>query len=84
MAPIATIATRNSPRIQAQLGVFTIHHLDTKPIEEFCKNEEVVKFKIPYNSKAKLREELALLEINKFTLFPELSSIGEIIKNKFI
>jgi hypothetical protein len=84
LVPIATIATRNSPRIQAQLGVFTIHHLDTKPIEDFCKNEEVVKFKIPSISKNKLREELAILEINKFTLFPELSSIGEIIKKKFI
>lgn len=84
LAPIATIATRNSPRIQAQLGVFTIHHLDTKPIEQFCQNEEVVKFKIPAKSKVKLREELSLLEVNKFALFPELSSIGEIIKKKFI
>lgn len=84
LAPIATIATRNSPRIQAQLGVFTIHHLDIKPIEQFCTNNEVVKFKIPAKSKSKIREELSLLEINKFTLFPELSSIGEIIKQKLI
>lgn len=82
LAPIATIATRNSTRIQAQLGVFTIHHLDTKPIEEFCVNNEVIKLNIPSSSKAKLREELSLLEVNKFTLFPELSSIGEILKNK--
>lgn len=82
LAPIATIATRNSTRIQAQLGVFTIHHLDTKPIEDFCAKNEVIKLKIPATSKAKLREELSLLEVNKFTLFPELSSIGEILKNK--
>lgn len=82
LAPIATIATRNSTRIQAQLGVFTIHHLDNKPIEDFCINNEVIKLKIPASSKAKLREELNLLEVNKFTLFPELSSIGEILKNK--
>lgn len=82
LAPIATIATRNSTRIQAQLGVFTIHHLDNKPIEDFCTNSEVIKLKIPATSKAKLREELSLLEVNKFTLFPELSSIGEILKNK--
>jgi hypothetical protein len=84
LVPIATIAIRNSPRIHAQLGVFTIHHLDTKPIEEFCQKNEIIKFKIPAKSKEKLREELELLEINKFTLFPELSSIGEIIKKKFI
>ncbi len=82
LAPIATIATRNSTRIQAQLGVFTIHHLDNKPIEDFCTNDEVIKLKIPASHKAKLREELSLLEVNKFTLFPELSSIGEILKNK--
>jgi len=33
LLPIATIATRNNTRIQAQLGVFTIHHLDEVPIE---------------------------------------------------
>lgn len=82
LAPIATIATRNSARIQAQLGVFTIHHLDNRPIEEFCSNDEVLKYKIPASSKSDLRDELSLLEINKFTLFPELASIGEIMKIK--
>lgn len=80
LAPIATIATRNSTRIQAQLGVFTIHHLDNRPIEDFCTNDEVVKYKIPSASKKILRTELDLLSINKFTLFPELSSIGETLK----
>lgn len=84
LAPIATIATRNSTRIQAQLGVFTIHHLDNRPIEEFCSKNEVIKFKIPAAAKKLLREELSILEVNKFTLFPELSSIGEIIKMKLI
>jgi len=82
LAPIATIATRNSNRIQAQLGVFTIHHLDTRPIEDFCRSQELVKYKIPYDFKKSLRKELALLSINKFSLFPELSSIGESLKNK--
>ncbi|MDT7829322.1 FRG domain-containing protein [Pricia sp. S334] len=80
LAPIATIATRNSPRIQAQLGVFTIHHLDNKAVEEFCSNEEVCKYKVPADSRQNIRKELELLSINKFTLFPELSSIGETLK----
>jgi hypothetical protein len=80
LSPLATIATRNNSRIQAQLGVFTIHHLDNRPIESICKGKEVVKYKIPKNSKKGIREELKLLGINKFTLFPELSSIGEILK----
>lgn len=80
LAPIATIATRNSPRIQAQLGVFTIHHLDNRSIEEFCSSDEVCKYKIPAESKRNIRKELELLRINKFTLFPELASIGETLK----
>ncbi len=82
LPPLATIATRNSARIQAQLGVFTIHHLDNKPIEDFCKLNELIKYRIPANSKQQLRKELQLLSINKFSLFPELSSIGETLKNK--
>ena len=66
LSPIATIASRNNTRIQAQLGVFTIH----------------VKYKIPKEAKENLRKELDLLSINKFSLFPELSSIGDILKSK--
>jgi hypothetical protein len=81
--PLATIATRNNPRIQAQLGVFTIHHLDHSPIETACKNDEVIKYIIPSIYKESLRKELKLLGISKFTLFPELSSIGEILKGSY-
>lgn len=82
LAPIATIATRNSVRIQAQLGVFTIHHTDNRPIEQFCSKHEVVKYLIPAKSKEAIRKELNILSINKFSLFPELASIGEILKKR--
>ena len=82
MSPVATIATRNNSRIQAQLGVFTIHHLDRKPLDEFCLNNEIVKYRIPSTAKENIRKELDLLSVNKFSLFPELSSIGEILKKK--
>ncbi len=84
LTPLATIATRNNPRIQSQLGVFTIHHLDPRPIEEICLNEEVIKYKIPKSHKGDIRKELKLLGISKFTLFPELASIGEILKEGII
>jgi hypothetical protein len=84
LSPLATIATRNNPRIQSQLGVFTIHHLDQRAIEEICSNDEIIKYKIPKSAKAEIRKELKLLGINKFTLFPELSSIGEILKEGII
>jgi len=80
LQPVATIATRNNPRIQAQLGVFTIHHNQTTPIEEVGDGSHVVKITIPSASKAHIKKQLALLGYTKFQLFPELSSIGDIIK----
>lgn len=85
MNPIATIATRNNPRIQAQQGVFTIHHVEKKPLEEYCViNQQIFKYRIPKESKENLRRELALLSFNRFSLFPELSSIGLLLKDKII
>lgn len=84
LSPLATIATRNNPRIQAQLGVFTIHHLDHRPIESFCAKSEVIKYVIPKENKEDIRKELKLLGISKFTLFPELSSIGDILNGSII
>ncbi|WP_133469016.1 FRG domain-containing protein [Paraglaciecola marina] len=77
--PLATIATRNNTRIQAQHGVFTIHHHDKTPIEEVGDSSHVIKYVIPDDSKTKLLKQLSLLGFTKFQLFPELASIGEII-----
>ena len=83
MNPIATIATRNNARIQAQQGVFTIHHSKDKPLEDYCEiNKQIFKYRIPKNSKLRLKKELELLSFNRFSLFPELSSIGLLLKDK--
>ena len=78
--PVATIATRNNARIQAQHGVFTIHHQDQTPIEDIGDKSHVLKLTIPGASKVQLKKQLELLGYSKFQLFPELSSIGDIIK----
>lgn len=78
--PVATIATRNNARIQAQLGVFTIHHHENIPIEEVGDKSHTLKIVIPASAKEKIKSQLALLGYTKFQLFPELSSIGDIIK----
>ncbi|MEW6715080.1 MAG: FRG domain-containing protein [Nitrospirota bacterium] len=75
--PIAAIATRNNPRIQAQLGVFTIIHRDNTPIESIGNKKHAIKYEIPKSAKVHICNELKVLGINKFQLFPELSSIGE-------
>lgn len=78
--PIATIATRNNARIQAQSGTFTIHHKDKIPIESISDGSHCEKFCIPAGSIAAIREELAILGMSRFTLFPEMASIGGLIR----
>jgi len=80
LKPLATIATRNNPRIQAQLGVFTIHHHDQSPIEKIGDASHAIKYIIPRESKEIISTQLSLLGFTKFQLFPELASIGELIK----
>ena len=81
LSPLASMATRNNTRIQAQLGVFTIHHLDRTPIEGIGDGSHIIKYRIPRTVLGSLRKELALLGYTKFTIFPELSSIGDNIRS---
>lgn len=80
LKPLATIATRNNERIQAQHGVFTIHHNDQNPIEAVGDGSHAIKYVIPNENKGHIVKQLDLLGFTKFQLFPELASIGEIIK----
>jgi|ERR1044072_1783044 hypothetical protein len=80
--PIAAIATRNNPRIQAQLGVFTISHLKKTPIEEIEDGKHCVKFTIPAGAKNRLRQELRILGLTRFQVFPELTSIGDNLREQ--
>ena len=78
--PMAAIATRNNPRIQAQLGVFTIAHLTRNPIDSIGSGDHLVKYTISPMAKIQLLAELRLLGITKFQLFPELASAGDLVK----
>lgn len=82
LLPIAVLATRNNPRIQAQLGVFTISHIQKMAIENIEGGQHCTKLIIPAGAKQKIRDELRTLGISKFQIFPELSSIGEILKGE--
>lgn len=79
--PVATIATRNNARIQAQMGTFTIHHNKKIAIEEVGDQSHVAKYTIPHAAKEVLAEELKLLGMTRFSLFPELASVGAILKD---
>ncbi|MCH2274853.1 FRG domain-containing protein [Thalassospira sp.] len=79
--PLASIATRNNPRIQSQQGVFTIHQHDKTAIENIGQNI-TIKFLIPKESKDKIKKQITMLGFNKFQMFPELSSISDMIKGQ--
>ena len=77
--PIAILAPRNTPRIQAQLGVFTIMHRDPTSVDVVGDKKHAWRYIIPKGKKPKLMRELALLGITQFALFPELPSIGAML-----
>ena len=82
--PMAAIATRNNPRIQAQLGVFTIFHRDGGPLERKANAKDwSKKVLIPKENKKEIRSQLSILRIDRFSMFPELSSVGQNIREEF-
>ncbi|MBN9687672.1 MULTISPECIES: FRG domain-containing protein [unclassified Corallococcus] len=75
--PVAAIAHRQNERIMAQLGVFTIMHRDTTPLEALA-DKHLARFTIPAASKPRLRLELLNLRITRMTMFPELASVAAV------
>lgn len=78
--PICAIASRDSSRIVAQHGVFTIFHSDFTPLEDLYDGKHLWRYCIPKDSKRRIIDELNLLQINKFALFPELGNAAELAK----
>lgn len=80
--PLAVIATRNNPRIQAQMGVFTIHSYEKVSIENIGEQSHVIKYIIKKDAKKNMLKQLELLGITEFQLFPELDRINSIMKKR--
>lgn len=80
--PMAAIAPRNSPRMQAQQGVFTISHRENTPIEDVgapgAARDHVWRYIIPAEAKVSLLQELRILGFSRFQLFPELDSLASL------
>ncbi len=77
--PVAAIAHRQNERIMAQLGVFTVMHRDTTPLEKVG-DPYLARFTIPAAAKAVLRSELLTLRITQLSLFPELASVAVVAR----
>jgi len=80
MQPVAIMGPRNTPRMAAQLGVFTINHRDHKPLEGIGAGDHVWRWIVPASAKAVMRKELALLGFTALTLFPELDRVADLAK----
>jgi hypothetical protein len=78
--PVAAIGPRNSHRMVAQAGTFTIMHARPTPVEEVADSQHIWRMIIPAAAKPELRTELALLGISEFALFPDLDRVAGVAR----
>lgn len=81
LLPMAAIGVRNSPRMHAQQGVFTIAHRGEPKLNRLAEarigSRFLWRYLVPAAAKAAIKSELGLLGFGKFQLFPELTSIAD-------
>lgn len=80
MNPVAIMGPRNTARMAAQLGVFTINHREHAAIETIGEARHAWRWVVPASAKKDLRKELALLGFTALTLFPELDRVADVAK----
>ena len=78
LSPVAIVGPRNTPRMAAQLGTFTVNHRLHRPIEEIGDGQHVWRWIIPAAAKKHVLDELAHLGISALTLFPELDRVADL------
>ena len=76
--PVAIVGPRNTPRMAAQLGTFTINHRLHTPIEQVGDGEHIWRWIIPAKAKKNLLKELTYLGYSALTLFPELDRVADL------
>lgn len=78
--PAAAIAPRNTRRMQAQQGVFTITHREQIGVETIGDRNHIWRIIIPAGAKKRIKMELEAFNINRLSLFPELDHVAEYAK----
>ena len=76
--PVAIVGPRNTPRMAAQLGTFTINHRLHAPIEQVGTRDHVWRWVIPASAKENILKELNYLGYSALTLFPELDRVADL------
>lgn len=66
----------NTPRIQAQSGIFTLHYDPFKPIQENCVEKIIIK----NEHRSKIYRQLEILGIHEHSLFPSVDGLAAWIK----
>jgi hypothetical protein len=74
--PVAGIGPRNSARMVAQAGTFTITHAKHLPIEGLGEGAFVWRMVIPFAHKVRLKKDLEALGVNELLLFPDLDRVA--------
>jgi hypothetical protein len=78
--PVAATGPRNSRRMAAQLGNFTISDRGSAAIEEIGERNHIWRFIIPAAAKPVFAEELRLLRFSELTLFPDLDRVATLTR----
>jgi hypothetical protein len=78
MNPVAIVGPRNTARMAAQLGTFTINHRTHDPIEDIGAAKHGWRWLISPAAKKNIASELAYLGISALTLFPELDKVADV------
>lgn len=78
--PVAAIGPRNSARMVAQAGTFTVIHADATPVEQVDNGSTTWRFVVPPDSRAEMRKQLNLLGITEHSLFPDLDRVAALVK----
>ena len=84
IAPAAATSIRTNKRIQAQQGVFTIHHSDNTPLERWGGGTHLWKYTIPRGSKRAIHDELRRLGVSELTLFPDQDRVAMEAKRGYL
>src|ERR1019366_9211425 len=65
LPPMAAIASQRFHRIYAQHGTFTVFHRKQDPLEAEANSQSLKELLIPAKAKRQIRDELAVLKIDK-------------------
>src|SRR5579871_5820986 len=80
LLPVAIIGPRNTPRMAAQQGTFTINQTVHTPIEKIADRKHVWRWVIPSGAKKGIIKELKHLGFTTLTLLPELDKVADLTR----